>query len=94
MFINGVILMYLTFTKKLSSNKKEFNLRSAYISLGVLFISLIVISILSLLDYWQVLDFIMWVAAIISTIALLIRIIQLIKEHRSKQNDLSEKKGG
>ena len=82
MLINGVVFCYLLFSKKLSGKEAENNRKQSYIGIAVFFFFLLVSSTLFLFNNHHLIRLITWGAALIMAIAIVFRLIQLLRKHQ------------
>ncbi len=81
LLINGLIFTWLLFSKKLSSKKEENRKKVKYIGIAIFLLLFIALNSCYLLGYHQMVDIIAWGAIIVSSIAILVRILQLMKDN-------------
>lgn len=80
LFINGIVFCYLLFSKKNSENNTDNAGKAANIGMGLFIFFIVILSILHLLKFEQLTKLLTLLAALVTSLALGIRLLQLAKK--------------
>lgn len=92
MLINGVILAFLVVTNQLSGKNKEKGKGVINFGFVVFAIFFVIVNLLYILGRIQLLNQVIWFGTILTSLALLIKLYQIIREKRGESPKIKDLK--